>query len=44
MGVEAMHSWEGKGWSYVYMGEKGVELCIYGRGNDGAMYLWELNG
>jgi len=21
-----------------------MKLCIYGRGNDGAMYLWELNG
>jgi len=41
---EAMYLWEGKGWSYVFMGGEWMKLCIYGRGRDGAMYLWELYG
>ena len=40
----AMYLWVGNGWSYVFMGEEWMELCIYGRGMDGAMYLWERNG
>ena len=26
------------------MGGEGMKLCIYGRGRDGAKYLWERNG
>jgi len=41
---EAMYLWEGKGWSYVFMGVEGMKLCIYGRGMDEALYLWEGKG
>ena len=39
-----MYLWEGKGWSYVFMGVEGMKLCIYGRGMDEALYLWEGKG
>jgi len=40
----AMYLWVRNGWSYVFMGEEWMELCIYGRGMDEAIYLLEGKG